>query len=81
MRSHKARDTFLAFCVASGPPPAAKSNALLNDSNFVVPRLPCLSQSAGQVPNPGGPADFAKSIDEQRAVLAKAAKDLGILPK
>jgi tripartite-type tricarboxylate transporter receptor subunit TctC len=34
-----------------------------------------------QVPNPGGPAEFAKSIDEQRAVLAKAAKDLGIKPK
>ncbi len=31
-----------------------------------------------QLPNPGGPAEFAKSIDEQRAVLAKAAKDLGI---
>jgi hypothetical protein len=34
-----------------------------------------------QVPNPGGPAEFAKSIDDQRAVLAKAAKDLGITPK
>ena len=29
-----------------------------------------------QVPNPGGPAEFAKSIEEQRAVLTKAAKDL-----
>ena len=34
-----------------------------------------------QVPNLGGPAEFAKSIDEQRAVLTKAAKDLGITPK
>jgi hypothetical protein len=34
-----------------------------------------------QVPNPGGPAEFAKSIDEQREVLTKAAKDLGITPK
>ena len=34
--------------------------------------------STAQLPNPGGPAEFAKSIDEQRAVLAKAAKDLGI---
>jgi tripartite-type tricarboxylate transporter receptor subunit TctC len=34
-----------------------------------------------QIPNPGGPADFAKSIDEQRAVLARAAKDLGITTK
>jgi tripartite-type tricarboxylate transporter receptor subunit TctC len=37
--------------------------------------------STAQVPNPGGPAEFAKSIDEQRAVLAKAAKDLGIKEK
>jgi hypothetical protein len=28
-----------------------------------------------------GPAEFTKSIDEQRAVLTKAAKDLGITPK
>jgi hypothetical protein len=34
-----------------------------------------------QIPNPGGPADFAKSIDEQRAVLARASKDLGITTK
>jgi tripartite-type tricarboxylate transporter receptor subunit TctC len=31
-----------------------------------------------QVPNPGGPAEFAASIDQQRAVVAKAAKELGI---
>ena len=37
--------------------------------------------TTAQVPNPGGPAEFAKSIDEQRAVLTKAAKDLGITPK
>jgi tripartite-type tricarboxylate transporter receptor subunit TctC len=34
-----------------------------------------------QIPNPGGPAEFAKSIDEQRAVLAKAASGLGIKAK
>ena len=34
-----------------------------------------------QIPNPGGPAEFASSIDEQRAVLAKAAKVLGIATK
>jgi tripartite-type tricarboxylate transporter receptor subunit TctC len=31
-----------------------------------------------QIPNPGGPAEFAKSIEDQRSILAKAAKDLGI---
>ncbi len=34
----------------------------------------------GQIPNFGGPADFAAAIEEQRARLAVAAKDLGIVP-
>jgi hypothetical protein len=29
----------------------------------------------------GGPAEFIKSIDEQRAVIAAAAKSLGMAPK
>jgi tripartite-type tricarboxylate transporter receptor subunit TctC len=31
-----------------------------------------------QIPNPGGPAEFAKSIEDQKEILAKAARDLGI---
>ena len=34
----------------------------------------------GQVPNFGGPADFAAAIEQQRARLAVATKDLGIVP-
>ncbi len=34
----------------------------------------------GQVPNFGGPADFAAAIEQQRARIAAAAKDLGIVP-
>jgi len=34
----------------------------------------------GQVPNFGGPADFAAAIEQQRAQLALAAKELGIVP-
>jgi tripartite-type tricarboxylate transporter receptor subunit TctC len=34
----------------------------------------------GQLPNFGGPADFAAAIEQQRARLAAAAKDLGIEP-
>ncbi len=37
--------------------------------------------TTAQIPNPGGPAEFAKSIEEQRGVLAKAAQDLGIKAK
>jgi len=34
----------------------------------------------GQIPNFGGPAQFAAAIEAQRAGLARAAKDLGIVP-
>jgi tripartite-type tricarboxylate transporter receptor subunit TctC len=34
----------------------------------------------GQIPNFGGPAQFAADIEQQRARLAVAAKDLGIMP-
>jgi len=37
--------------------------------------------SNAEPPGKGGPAEFANSIDEQRAVLTKAAKDLGITQK
>jgi len=34
----------------------------------------------GQFLNIGGPEEFAKSIDEQRALIAAAARDLGVKP-
>jgi hypothetical protein len=34
--------------------------------------------TTAQIPNPGGPDEFAQSIDQQRSVLARAAKELGI---
>jgi tripartite-type tricarboxylate transporter receptor subunit TctC len=34
----------------------------------------------GQIPNFGGPADFTADIERQRARLAAAAKELGIVP-
>jgi len=36
--------------------------------------------STGQLISPGRPAEFAASIDEQRAVVAKIAKEMGIKP-
>jgi tripartite-type tricarboxylate transporter receptor subunit TctC len=36
--------------------------------------------STGQLVSPGGPAEFAASIDEQRAVVARIAKEMGIKP-
>ncbi len=37
--------------------------------------------ATGQIPNPGGPIEFAAAIDEQRAKIATAAQKLGIDPK
>ncbi|HEY7245352.1 MAG TPA: tripartite tricarboxylate transporter substrate binding protein [Xanthobacteraceae bacterium] len=34
--------------------------------------------ATGQLPNPGGPAEFAAAADQQRARLAEVARDLGI---
>ena len=36
--------------------------------------------STGQLISPGRPAEFAASIDEQRADVAKIAKEMGIKP-
>jgi tripartite-type tricarboxylate transporter receptor subunit TctC len=36
--------------------------------------------TTGQVVSPGRPAEFAASIDEQRAVVARIAKEMGIKP-
>jgi len=69
-----------------GPPsmPAALRQRIAADIKAVMDADPIikdrLTQTA-QLFNPGGPEEFAKSIDEQRAVLAKAAKDLGIRAK
>jgi hypothetical protein len=35
----------------------------------------------GQIVNPGGPVEFGKAIDAQRAAIAAAAKVIGIAPK
>jgi tripartite-type tricarboxylate transporter receptor subunit TctC len=37
--------------------------------------------ATGQILNIGGPAEFEKSIDEQRAAVAKMAKTLGVAAK
>jgi tripartite-type tricarboxylate transporter receptor subunit TctC len=69
-----------------GPPsmPMALRERIAADIKAVVDNDPVVKErlvATAQIPNPGGPAEFAKSIDEQRAVLAKAAKDLGIAVK
>ena len=69
-----------------GPPTMPKDlrERIAADIRTVMDADPLINDRlimTAQVPNPGGPAEFAKSIDEQRAVLTKAAKDLGITPK
>jgi tripartite-type tricarboxylate transporter receptor subunit TctC len=69
-----------------GPPsmPMALRERIAADIKAVIDTDPVVKErliATAQIPNPGGPAEFAKSIDEQRDVLAKAAKDLGIAAK
>jgi tripartite-type tricarboxylate transporter receptor subunit TctC len=69
-----------------GPPtmPMDVRERIAADIKAVMDADPLINErliATAQIPNPGGPAEFAKSIDEQRAVLANAAKDLGIAPK
>ncbi len=44
------------------------------------PRSARACQSTGQVVSPGGPAEFAASIDQQRAIAAAIAQEMGIKP-
>ena len=66
-----------------GPPtmPMEQREKIAADIKEVMDNDPIIKDRlilTAQIPNPGGPAEFAKSIEEQRGVLAKAAKDLGI---
>jgi tripartite-type tricarboxylate transporter receptor subunit TctC len=53
---------------------AADIKAVMDADPIIKDRLTL----TGQLPNPGGPAEFGVSIEEQRARIAAAAKDLGI---
>ena len=69
-----------------GPPtmPKEMRESIAADIKAVMDGDPVITDRlimTAQIPNPGGPDEFAKSIDEQRAVLAKAAKELGISAK
>lgn len=68
-----------------GPP--EMSNALREriaaDIGAVVAADPTIGQrltATGQIPNAGGPTEFAAAIEEQRAQIAGIAKELGIKP-
>ncbi len=45
------------------------------------PEISARLASTAQVPNPGGPAEFAAAVEEQRAKIAAIAQALGIKPK
>jgi tripartite-type tricarboxylate transporter receptor subunit TctC len=69
-----------------GPPsmPAALRERIAADVKAVMAADPAIADRltrTGQIVNPGGPADFAKAIDDQRAAIAAAAKVIGIQPK
>ena len=53
---------------------AADVQAVMASDPLIGERL----NATGQLPNPGGPAEFGAAIDHQRARLATIAKDLGL---
>jgi hypothetical protein len=56
---------------------AADVKAVMDADPAITDRL----TRTGQVVNPGGPSQFAKSIDDQRAAIAAAAKVIGVALK
>ena len=53
------------------------------DVEAVMTADPAIAQRltlTGQLPNPGGPAQFGAAVDAQRAKLAVLAKALGVKP-
>jgi tripartite-type tricarboxylate transporter receptor subunit TctC len=56
---------------------AADVKAVMDADPAIAERLTL----TGQFVNPGGPAEFGQSIDEQRATIAAAAKHLGVAAK
>jgi len=66
-----------------GPPamPLALRERIAADVKAVMDADPAIGERltlTGQFVNPGGPAEFGNSIDEQRTTIAAAAKNLGI---
>jgi tripartite-type tricarboxylate transporter receptor subunit TctC len=69
-----------------GPPsmPMALRERLAADIKVVLDSDPTIGERlvrSGQIVNPGGPDEFGKAIDQQRAAIAAAAKVIGIQPK
>ena len=56
---------------------AADIKEVMDNDAIIKDRL----NATAQIFAPGGPEEFAKSIDDQRALIAKNAKDLGIEEK
>ena len=56
---------------------AADVRAVMADDHTINDRL----TRTGQIPNPGGPEEFAKAIQEQRDRIAAAANVIGVKPK
>jgi tripartite-type tricarboxylate transporter receptor subunit TctC len=68
-----------------GPPemPLALRERIAADVGAVTAADPLIARrlnDTGQLPNFGGPAEFQAAMELQRARVAKAAKELGIVP-
>jgi tripartite-type tricarboxylate transporter receptor subunit TctC len=73
-------DGLVGFFGPAGMPLALRER-IAADVREVMASDPLVNERlnlTGQLPNPGGPAEFGKAIDEQRAKLAVIAKELGL---
>jgi tripartite-type tricarboxylate transporter receptor subunit TctC len=64
--------------------PLSQRKQIAADVKEVMDADPAIKErltATGQIFNPGGPEEFAKAIDQQRAALAKNAHDLGVKAK
>jgi tripartite-type tricarboxylate transporter receptor subunit TctC len=64
--------------------PMALRERIAADVKAVIAADPAIADRltrTGQIVNPGGPAEFAKSIQDQRDRVAAAAKVIGVAPK
>jgi tripartite-type tricarboxylate transporter receptor subunit TctC len=73
-------DGLVGFFGPPSMPERVRESIAANVREAIDPVVEDRLNLTGQVPNFGGPAEFAAAIEQQRAQIAAAAKELGIVP-
>src|SRR5262245_28231054 len=75
-----ALDGLVGFFAVPNMPDRIRENIAADVREAMDPAVEERLSLTGQLPNFGGPANFAAAIEQQRARLTAAAKELGIVP-